>query len=191
MKNIYFKFTKINEENEDTYLVSKIMGSPAFPTHFLENNHLEEMYFVMQLNLSELSCYDTLLPKEGMLYFFLDITSYPYEPIVIYTNEEITTVYDNINEGFEEYGDISSYKLEFTQDKEDGHIILGDIDPSLDLDCEIDTTGYIMLLNIDSLMLPEKTLTLGNPDGWYIYLIKEEDLKKQDFSKVKFVDFGS
>lgn len=191
MNNIYIKLNKIKEENETTYEVSKMLGSPVFPRYYLQDNNLEELFFVMQINLEEIKDYQDYLPKEGYIYIFLDTSRYPYIPKVLYTNEEVIEVYDDINEQFFEYGNYQGYSLSFSLDEESPHYILGNIDVDLDIDCEIDTTGYVVLLSIDSLELPQRVLTIGQPDGWYIFLIKEEDLKKLDFSKVKFIDFGS
>lgn len=193
MKPIYFKLTKILKESPETFEKSKILGSPVFPKDFIERNDLEDKYFVMQLNLSELNIYNsnTILPSQGFLYFFLDVNTYPYKPSVIYTSEEVIEVYDDINDIYEDFGDYHGYMIEFDDNPECGHYLLGDINQDLDLDCEFDTTGYVTLLEIDSLNLPENCMQIGQPDGWYIFLIKEKDLRNLNFKKVKFVDFGS
>ena len=98
MNNIYIKLNKIKKENKITYEKSKMFGSPVFPLHFLEENNLDELFFVMQINLREIQDYQDYLPKEGYIYIFLDTSRYPYTPKVIYTNEEVIEVYDDINE---------------------------------------------------------------------------------------------
>ncbi len=191
MKNIYVKLNKIKEENEYTYGVSKLNGSPVFPLNFFMENELDELYFVAQINLKEINNYQEYLPKTGYLYIFLDVSSYPYTPKVLYTNDEIKEVYDDINDYFDCFGDYKGYQLTFSTSEESPHYILGNIDENLEIDCEVDTNGLVVLFMLDSLELPSNVCTLGQPDGWYIFLIKEEDLKKLDFSKVIFVDFGS
>lgn len=191
MEKLYFKIRKIEEENSSNYEISKMFGSPVFPTDFFEKNKLNDDFFLIQINLAEIKDLQDVLPKEGYLYFFLNILEYPYIPKVFYTNEEITTVYDDINEVFEEMGDYHGYELVFGDNSEDAHFILGDIDQDLDLDCEINTEGYVTLLQIDSLNLPNGICQLGEPDGWYIFLIKENDLKNLNFKNVKFISFGS
>lgn len=190
MEKLYFKIRKMEVEDSSNYEISKMFGSPVFPTDFFEKNKLNDDFFLLQINLEEIKDMQNILPKEGYLYFFLNILEYPYVPKVLYTKEEITTVYDDINEVFEEMGDYHGYELVFGSDDE-GHFIIGDIDPNLDLDCEIDTTGYVTLLQIDSLNLPNNICQLGEPDGWYIFLIKEDDLRNLNFKNVKFVSFGS
>ena len=191
MNNIYFKLEEILNEDISTYEISKVSGSPALPTDFLEKHNLENDLFVMQINLTEISKYNKLLPSSGMIYIFLDVESFPYIPKVIYTTEEITTVYDDINEGFEDYTKVNGYKLKVTNSLDDGHYLFGEVDVDLDIEQEFDITGYKVLLSIDSLNLPYGVLRLGSPDNWYIFLIKEDDLINKDFSKVKFIDFGS
>lgn len=185
---IYFKLTKIEEEDEKTYERSKMLGSPVFPKGFVGKHKLNDALFICQLNLSEMS--DPKLPTEGFLYIFLNIDTYPYKPKVFYTNEEVLEVFDTINEGFDDYGDPNGYLIEKV-DEYDGFGFLTEFDPSLDLDSQIDTSEYACLLEIDSINLPVNTLTLGQPDGWYMFLIKEEDLKAKNFKNVKFITYGS
>lgn len=194
MEKISFGFKLLEKENEETFEKSKILGSPVFPDGFYEENNLDDLLFVMQLNLNDLNAKypNNLLPKNGFLYIFLDVDEYPYEPYVFYTNKETKVVYDDFNDIFDdEFGDYRGYELVFNDNDEDSNYILGDIDCDLGLDCEIDTSGYVVLLQIDSLSLPTNVLTLGQPDGYYVFLIKESDLKNKNFNNVKFIDFGS
>ena len=60
MKNIYFNLNRIEEENEKTYLCSKILGTPVFPENFLLNGNGKCIlgdadYFIMQLNLEDIA----------------------------------------------------------------------------------------------------------------------------------------
>ena len=193
MEKIYFKLKRIDKETPSTFVKSKILGSPVFPMDYFNKHNLDDKYFVMQINLEELTKYkkDHLLPKVGYLYLFLDVASYPFKPVVLYTNDEVECVYDDINENFLEYGDYFGYELNFCDNDKFAHYILGEIDLDMDLDCEIDTTGYVVLLQFDSLELPNNVLQLGNYDGWYIFLIKEEDLKNHNFENVIFLEYGS
>lgn len=191
MNNIYFKVKKIEKESYSTFDKSKMFGSPVFPRKFFKKHRLDNYFFLMQVNLKDLEGKQEYLPSIGYLYFFLDISSYPYYPKVIYSNEEVIEVYDDINEIFSEYGDYHGYELVFDFEGDSGNYLLGNIDEDLDLDSELDTTGYISLLQLDSLSLPEGMCQLSQPDGWYIFLIKKEDLENLNFRKVKFIDFGS
>ena len=66
---------------------------------------------------------------------------------------------------------------------EEGHFLCGEIDPDLDLQAYSEVDGYVTLLQIDSLALPENEHlfqigAIAPYDGYYIFLIKEEDLNK-------------
>ncbi len=187
-----FKLKKIEIENETNYKKSKIGGSPVFPLGFFQKQNLDEDLFIAQINLSEIN--NQLLPKKGFLYFFLNIDMYPYVPKVLYTDEEVREVFENINEGFEDYGEIEGYEIVPSND-DTGLLFCSEVHQNLALELEsyieVDANELISLLEFDSLELPFNVLNLGTPDGWYLFLIKKEDLKKLDFSKVEFISFGS
>lgn len=200
MKSIYFTQKKIIEENENTFCSSKILGTPTFPEGFLYGEDGEFIlydteYFIMQLNLQEIKGRNDKLPKKGMLYFFIDVDT--LEPRVLYAND-ITNcrleIIDDINDHFEEevYGEKEGYQLIFDETLEDGHYVFGDINPDLDLETDIDTEGYVTLLEIDFLALPHTNMLrfgeLGISDGRYVFLIKEDDLERLDFSNIIFID---
>ena len=197
MKPIYFKLKRVEKEKNEELDHSKFLGAPVFPEGFLDKHGIgENDYFLLQMNLEELKDKDTLLPKEGFLYFFVDVDT--YEAKVFHTTEELKEVYDDINEGFDEedFGDTKAQYMYFDDELKEGHYILGDIEEDLDLEAYTDTEGYVTLLSVDSLELDPKHpiwrfASIAPLDGWYLFLIKEEDLKKGDFSHVKFVDFGS
>lgn len=200
MDGIYFSFLKIEEENENTYTSSKILGAPVFPKDFLydKNNNFildDEDFFIMQLNLKDIANYNTSLPKQGMLYFFINV--YTYKPKILFTQEDVDNIdlelWDDINDAFdEEYGEKNGYKLIFNNCLNEGSFILGSINPDIDLDADIDTNGYITLLEIDFLSLPNSNILLFGElailGGRYIFLINEKDLENLDFSNVDYVD---
>ncbi len=185
---MYFKLQKMEFENEMNYEKSKIGGSPVFPIGFFTENNLEEDMFIAQVNLNEIKCEG--LPQEGYLYFFLNVDKYPYQPKVFYTKEQVREVYEDINEGFEDYGRIDAYEIIPTTE-DYGHSLATLPNPELDIDCMVDTTDLIVLLELDSLELPTNVLNLGTPDGWYLFVIQKNDLENLDFSKVEFVSYGS
>lgn len=198
MKSLHFSVNRVLEEENATLDTSKLLGAPVFPEDFFEKNNIDvNDYFVAQLNLSEIKDPNGLLPKTGLLYFFLDINS--LLPKVIYEPREPETVMDDINDGFDEEscGNTHALYMEFNdEDEPREQLLLGDIDPDLDLGCFLDIDGYVTLLQLDALELPQEHpvlqfTTLSKYDGYYIFLIKESDLRKGDFSKVKFVDYGS
>lgn len=200
MEGIYFTQKKIENEGPETYACSKFLGTLAIPQGLLHNKDGEFIltdadYFVMQLNLADIADRETLLPKEGMLYFFVDVDD--LKPKVIFAKDISNCkleVYDDINDGFdrESYGETDGYRLVFDKSLDDGHYVLGDVDPDLDLETDIDIDGYVTLLEIDYLALPNDNMLnfgeLAPGDGHYIFLIKEDDLKKCRFSRVKLVD---
>ncbi len=183
-----FKLVKIDQENESNFECSKIGGSPVFPMNFLEDNGVYDCLFVAQINLAQIKC--DKLPSEGFLYFFLNIDEYPYEGKVIYTNEQVVQVYQLINEDFDEFGDPSAYQIVPTEE-DAGLGICTPFDENLDLDSQIETFGAINLLELDSMSLPQGVLTLGQPDGWYLFVIDTDSLAEGDFSQVTFLAYGS
>ena len=199
MEGIYFTQLKIEQETDETYICSKFLGSPVFPQGFLLNKKGECIlneadYFIMQLNLEDIANRNTTLPKNGMLYFFVNINT--LKPKVLYAksiDEGPLEVWSDINDGFsDDFGDTQGYKLLFDEDLDEGHYILGDINPNIDLETDVDVDGYVTLLEIDFLYLPTDNILrfgeMGISDGRYIFLIKEDDLIKLNFSKVKFID---
>ena len=189
-------------ENEISVGASKLFGSPdifeGFEWPSIEVDGEEyDLSFIGQINLKDVAKYDTegLLPKKGMLYFFIDVDT--LEPRVIYAKSLENCrleIIDDINDHFEEevFGETDGYELVFEDDLEDGHYVFGDVNPDLDLETDTDIDGYVTLLEIDFLSLPHDNMLrfgeLGISDGRYIFLIKEDDLKKLKFSKVKFID---
>lgn len=200
MDEIYFNLTKIEEENEETYLRSKILGAPVFPQNFLYNKKgrcilKDSDYFVMQLNLEEIVDKNTLLPKTGMIYFFINVDT--LKPKVLFAkdlNGITLEVWNDINCAFstEDYGQTIGYKMTFDNNLKEGHYILGDINPNLDLEMDTDIDDYVTLLEIDFLSLPNSEMLLFGDlaisGGHYVFLIKEDDLINLKFKNVKFID---
>lgn len=184
----HFNFKKITKEDNDTFELSKIGGSPVFPKNFYKKNKLQDDFFFAQVNLKELS--SDPLPKEGFLYFFLKCGSYPYKARVFYSKEEPKEVIEGINDDFADFGNSEGYQL-VKSSKDTGFALCSDFNPDLDLESQVTLKDGICLLEIDTISLPPNTLTLGQPDGWYMFVMKKEDLKKLDFSKVEFMEFGS
>lgn len=197
MKGIYFKQKRIEEEGPENYECSKLLGSPVFPEGFLGSGEdyllTDDDFFIMQLNLSDVKGCCEYLPDSGFLYFFLDVDD--LTPKVLYTEDEVIEVIDDINECFDgEYGKTDAYELVFGSEDQDGHLLLGELDEDIGLEGFTDTDGYVTLLQIDALELPDEILrleTICRLDGYFVFLIKEEDLKRRDFSRVIFVDCGT
>lgn len=168
---------------------SKLFGSPCLPKGY-EDKFKDSIFFLGQINLSELASFKTPLPKKGMLYFFLDMITYPIRAKVFYRNEEADHVIDGFNEGF---GNLLSepenaFYLHFKEGE--GSIeLLSDVHEG-----EIDgynAKGEIALLKIDSLEESKLFPTLDKPDDVYYFLIKKTDLEKGLFEKTHLVASGS
>ena len=195
MNGIYFTY-KPMEENEENITKSKFLGSPVFPLDFLETHSItDNLYFMAQINLEDIKDKQSVLPDCGFLYFFLDVDT--LEPTVWFTKDEPAVVMDDINDIFEgEYGATVPYELCFDPELTEGHYLLGDVNPDLGLEGDIDTDGKITLLEIDALALPDDPCifdfdSLANGIGRYVFLIPEEDLARRDFSRVECIDCGS
>lgn len=203
MEGIYFSLKRIEEENEETYLCSKILGTPVFPEKFLFNKNgkcilNDADYFIMQLNLEDIKNINTPLPNKGMLYLFINVDT--LKPKVLFAKDlekAPLEVLNDINFAFsvEDFGQTTGYKISFDNNLKEGHYILGDINPNLDLEMDMDTNGYITLLEIDFLSLPHSDMLLfgdlATSGGHYVFLIKENDLINLNFKNVKFVDTES
>lgn len=197
MQATYFSLKQIQQEGPETYALSKLLGVPVFPIGFLKHKNGKSKlspadYFVMQLNLQELANFPTQLPKQGMLYFFVDVDS--LQPKVLFADDLDCDwgFVDDINDGFApEFGNTQGYQVVFDGQLQEGHFVAGDINPDIDLEADLDTTGYVTLLEIDKLCLPhDNMLKFGNfaGDGRYVFLIKQSHLQKHDFSKVVLVE---
>lgn len=98
---------------------SKFLGSPVMPEK-MTDDFGEDIIFLLQLRLSDIKDLDkdNLLPHEGYLYIFLDIsnTEYSLKPIIRYTKEEPThclNEFNDIVDGYEEF--VDDYLIEFEE----------------------------------------------------------------------------
>lgn len=186
---INFILERVELEPNDMLDTSKVFGAPTFPKDFMSRNGLNDSYYFAQLNLDELKEYDTPLPKEGMLYFFLRPTKYSFKPVVIYSNEELYEVMDDVNEVFEELDFKDGLYMKFCSQGESGYL-LDELDqevPELN-----DADQYIVLLKVDPLnVLASDFPIFNNPDDEIYFMIKSKDLEECNFRKVKLVFHGS
>lgn len=169
---IYFNILTNIEENDSTIEKSKFFGSPVFPKDFLETNNLNDDFFFLQLNLKEISDYETLLPKEGYIYIFLKIDTNPIVPKVFYTNQEIEEEYEDINEDF----NMEDSKAKFLQFciEETGNNLL------------FEETEYISLITLDMEKVPTGFPNFNQTKGKIKVLIKKIDLQNLDFTNALF-----
>ena len=109
---------KLHKANGEYDLgASKFLGSPVLPKKWL-NMFNEQTIFLMQLRLSDIKDLDeeNLLPHEGYLYIFLDVSNseYSLKPLVKYTKSEPTHCLNGFNDivdGYEQY--VDDYLIEF------------------------------------------------------------------------------
>ena len=185
---INFVLERVELEPNDMLDTSKVFGAPAFPKDFMNKHRLNEDYFFAQINLDELKEYDTPLPKTGMLYFFLRWKTFNIKPVVIYSNEELYEVMDDVNEVFGELDFKDALYMKFCSQGESGYLLDG-FDQEVP---EADRDDYIVLLKVDPLnVLASDFPIFANPDDEIYFVISEEDLKANNFRKVKLFFHGS
>ena len=110
---------------------SKFLGSPVLPQRWL-NIFNDQTIFLMQLRLSDIKDLDedNVLPHEGYLYIFLDVSNseYSLKPIVKYTKSAPTHCLNGFNDivdGYEQYVDDYLIEFEKCDDYENGNKLLG------------------------------------------------------------------
>lgn len=192
MGKLAFTLKRVPKEKNEELDCCKLLGSAVMPAGLLDGLRLKpEEYFVAQINCAALP--DTPpFPNEGFLYFFVNINT--MKPRVVYTEKEPEELIDNMDEDFdvESCGDPTCLKMEFCE--ESGSFLFGEIDHDTGVDMEVDTAGKLTLLQIDAYTLPEgkqKPLIFGNfgmLDGYWIFLVSEEDLAKRRFKNVELIE---
>lgn len=159
----------ITYENDEDMMKSKLFGSPVFPKRFIRKRHLENYYFLMQINLEDIK--DKLtLPSDGLIYIFLDIEN-DYKPKVLYTQEVIAECVDYIDEVYSDMGEFNAIYLK------DGfeHIVL-----------EKDE-DEVVILSLDLKKMPEGYLTCFNDYSFLEIRMPFEDLSICTFDNVKLI----
>lgn len=175
------------EENLNVaYDKSKLFGSPCFPKT-TDTKGFENLFFLGQINLSELVSFSIPLPKKGQLYFFLKIEEdRPIAGKVLYYEEEAIKVGDGWNEGFPNL--ISEPENAFYLRFAKGEGSIGLLRPMEEGEIEgYEAKGEIALLKIDFMEESASLPCLSHPDEVYYFLIKEEDLKTGRFEKAHLV----
>ena len=184
------KYTVTREDNEQNKDLdrSKIFGSPVFPKDFMNKKGLNDDYFFAQINLSEIADFQDVLPKEGMLYFFLRFNKYNITPKVFYSNDELEEVMGEVNEMFGELYFNDALYMNFNEGEGDNYL-LGGFDQEVP---EADRDDYIVLLKVDPLnILASDFPIFFNPDDELYFVITEEDLRNHNYKRVKLIAHGS
>ncbi len=196
MKNIYINY----KEEECAQGDSKFFGCPDLPDDFdwpVDDDEFD-MEFICQINCKKAHEMNSVLPREGMLYFFGCIANPLGEESAPAVTQGFQSMgnfavkyYDgNIadllsGEIVDENGDAVGFrelKIDFTEDEnactEAFHQLSGEF-PVND-DKELD--DYQLLFCLDSFSGDDFTLEFSD-SGYLYFLIKKEDLAKKDFSK--------
>ncbi len=200
MEPLRFKLLRVEEEENKDLDACKLLGSPVVPKDFLNKNRLSDnCYFVAQIRCDAFPARPPF-PEKGFLYFFVDVTS--MKPRVFYTEEEPAEVIDNINEFFdiEACGDPTCLRMVFDEEEkkkiplEAESTLFGDIDPNIGIEGDTVTAGKLALLTLDGLSLPQAEQRpfifgdFGFGDGYWVFLIEEEDLRNRNFKRVELIE---
>ena len=192
MKEIRFSLKRVEEESNAELDACKLLGAPVFPAGLLDNAPLEdEDYFVAQINCSLLPK-NPPFPETGFIYIFVNIDT--LQPKVFYLNEEPEELVDDFNDHFDEEscGDPTCLQMVFGE--EGGSYLFGEVDYDLGLEGYTELEEKVTLLQIDAYNLPEgeqRPLIFGNygmADGHWVFLIKEDDLKRCYFRNVELIE---
>ena len=192
MEPLRFRLNRVEEEPNADLDACKLLGSPVMPANFMKRSRLkDDDYFVAQIRCDAFPS-RAPFPDKGYLYVFLNINT--LKPRVLYTEKDPEELIDGVNEAFdiESCGDPTCLQMVF--DEKGGSFIFGDIDRNLDLETDVEIDGKVTLLQIDALSLPEAEQRpfrfgdFGMTEGYWVFLIPEEDLAKKDFSRVEFVE---
>lgn len=175
LKNNNGLYFDLDFDNEPSDEGSQLYGEISLPESWLNDNVFgaEEM-FVCKIDLGALkrsNSVDGLLPKEGRLYFFVDIKKKPFRAVVRFTNEECDAV-TGFNDDFDlDCNVVDGIRLVQCSDKTSPLIFAKE-----ELDC-------VVLLDLANDVY-ENLLPFG---GRVLFVIQKEDLKRLDFSNVKLL----
>lgn len=177
-----FKVKNDYLNNEDKLINSKLMGVPVFPLNFFDAYGLDTFMFIGMINLEQIKMYNLPLPKEGFIYFFLDIDESPMVPKVIYCNQPLAEAAVDFNDYYDEFGHIDAYHMKFC---EGTNQFLGEF--TIDNLKSITNEDYVCLLKIDKDNLPEDFPIFDSFNGPSYYLIKKDELKDLNFNNVIYI----
>ncbi len=155
---------------------SKFLGDPVIPAELDADSVLgDDEVFICQLDCAQMKPLDRhdLLPREGWLWFFVDLEEYPYSPRVVYSKWGPEFVLEEYNEEWVE-DTTRAWGVTFSDKEKDdgGAVILPRV-----------TEDDVTLLSID----PEKTQLglLAGAGGTVSFVLKRDELTAQDFANVR------
>ena len=123
----------VTDRGEAEYEGSRFFGEPLVPERWaMKEPWSEDCFFLCQINLDDIKGMDgaELLPKKGMMYFFVNTDSDVPDIKVLYTAKEPDTIYEECNMGFEDdvpYDLFTDYVMRFGEAR-DGCILEEDGD---------------------------------------------------------------
>lgn len=197
MNGINFRISK--SKNKLAIGSSKLFGNPDVWNEFEwpyieENGEKYDLTFMCQINCAEAAAFDneSLLPKNGMLYFFYDLDTMPEAPNsrsarVLWYNGDMSALHEMLLT--DESGNsiaFSEQKIDFESAAADDklpHRLLGDIalNAGWNYDC---IKGWAPILQLGSFETEDAEIRFKS-DGVLCFFIEAEKLAAHDFSKVK------
>jgi uncharacterized protein YwqG len=208
MNRILLKETKAPEKLPPQS--SKFFGVPdvwdgfKWPTAADEEGNEYLIYFMCQINCAEASKHDKdrIMPKTGMLYFFYDVETGPWEgeaslfyydgdlgKLSPYAGKLPECVGKELLIAFEpkDYGDFSSDEQDDSEEDLSGSFLLGKpTDPEqMGLGDTIDDE-WQLVLELDS-YIGDGDFNFGGDCGMLCYFVNKSDFAKKDFSKAWFM----
>ncbi len=175
---INFKLNILNKDEESPFLSTHFLGCPDVPTSWNDNSiFYNDEIFIGQINLKDIT--SEYLPKEGMLYFFIQSMSYPFRGIVRYSKDTNNCERIDFNDEIE-----SNYNLFL-----DTCAVLDNIDTGISLfPNKVSFKNYnlksneVVLLKLDFNNYKEINL-FKDQDETVCFIIKKDDLAKHQFDK--------
>lgn len=120
---------RVCDKGEAEYEGSRFFGEPLVPEKWaMKEPWSEDCFFMCQINIDDIKGRDRdgLLPKKGMLYFFVNTDSDEPDIKVFYTAKEPDTIYEECNMGFGDdvpYDLFTDYVMKFTDDASENFIL--------------------------------------------------------------------
>jgi len=169
---------------------SKVFGNPdvwdgfKWP-QFTEGDESYDLSFVCQINCADAVPFDkdSLLPRNGMLYFFYDMDEMPKESVnpkvsrVLYYDGDVSTLFEMLRTDHEGNNmSLPEMEIRFASPESDGgqsHALLGKPFPD----------EWRPILQIRAFETEKVSVRFANKNA-LCFCVKEEKLKSKDFSEI-------
>ncbi len=190
---------KCNVMNTDCKIdegVSKFFGNPYVPKKWQDDNVFSKTeLFFCQINLADIEKIDDdgYLPHEGYLYFFFDVSKYPYKPVVRYYAQKPDVALKGFNKDIDIENDPTKpFAISFAKSLEnniyysdefveEGTKLLGTCEELYEMQVE---ENDVVLLSYDCNAHKEIGF-FANADAKLVLTIDKTKLKANDFSDVR------